>query len=329
MTQEALVITEDFVLTETINRTAISPFNRPSEDVILQSSDGLELYVNRWVLRDASTVFADMFDVPQPSVAIGQSSEAIDGAHAISDTKLPPPAPTPPLIPVSEDGETLEQLLKLCYPLAVPPLFPTFASVKPVLVAANKYHIDHVLDLLRPRLQHFSATQPVHVYAFAARYGMLMLMKDAARDFLMLPNMWCYAGELDGITGTEYHRLLMYRNRCSAALQELIATPLRTYFVEPDSCCREHRCEAAWFRAYWDKLGTLLHATPSPEAVHDPKLTEEMLKKAISCSTCKDKVFRHLRRFSELFIADVEKRVLKVRVPNYTGSVRGPCACPQ
>ncbi|RPD58988.1 hypothetical protein L226DRAFT_614227 [Lentinus tigrinus ALCF2SS1-7] len=314
-------------MAEKTNRTTVSPFNRPSEDVILRSSDGLELYVNKWVLKDASTVFADMFDVPQPPATDHGSIQVADGA--LPDAKPPPSDNTPPVIPVSEDGNTLEQLLKLCYPLSVSPTFLTFDSVKPVLVAAHKYHIDHALELVRPRLQHFSRTQPVHVYAFAARYGMTTLMEDAARDFLMLPDMWAYASELDGVSGTEYHRLLMYRNRCAATLKDLIATPLRTYFPDPDawiwltcSSCRKHRCgdgkcvpeckEAAWFRAHWDKLGTLLHATPALDAIRDPKLTEEPMKEAVTCSTCRNKVFRHMRRFSELFFAEVELRLSKI-----------------
>ena len=313
------------LVTKPAHRTKVSPFSQPSEDVILQSSDGMEFFVNRWILKSASTVFADMFDIPQPSTA-GDDRKSQTTADASSPSKY-----SPPVIPVSEDGDTLERLLLLCHPLAIPPRIPTFDSVKPVLVAAHKYQIDHALELLRPRLQRFSRTQPVRVYAFAARYGMTTLMRDAAREFLMHPDMWSYAPELHEISGAEYHRLLVYRSRCCATLQDLVATPLRTFFTKPDdwvwlTCvlCRKHMCgykrcvpkceETAWFRAHWERLGTLLRATPAVDAIRDPMLADEAIKEAITCRTCAEHVLVHMRRFSEIFLKEVEHRLSKVRV---------------
>ncbi|RDX54058.1 hypothetical protein OH76DRAFT_1059743 [Lentinus brumalis] len=338
---------------------AANPFDRPSEDVVLRTSDETEFYVNKWVLRDISSFFADMFDVPQPTVTkaedassdidLGPSISRLEGSTGDVEVSAPSSPPLPTVIPVTEDATTLGLLLKLCYPSVNLPTFPTFDSMKPVLAAAHKYDIEHVFDVLRPRLREISRKTPVRVFAFAARYGsrgdgsrMSALMQDAARDFLTLPDMWCYADELASIDAATYYRLIMYRNLCTSALQELRHTPLRAWFSGPPwfsqpqewiwfSCCGQHPgknwnhdcdqdCTAAtWFQAHWARLCDVLGKTPHAEAIRDPKLADQVLQEAYRCEGCRTyKVSgsEQIRRFTNLFAADVEKRLSKISLDN-------------
>ncbi|KAI0732150.1 hypothetical protein C8Q72DRAFT_753347, partial [Fomitopsis betulina] len=45
---------------------APAPFNRSSADVILRSSDLVDFRVRKGILAEASSVFDDMFGIPQP-----------------------------------------------------------------------------------------------------------------------------------------------------------------------------------------------------------------------------------------------------------------------
>ncbi|KAI0694566.1 hypothetical protein C8T65DRAFT_666594 [Cerioporus squamosus] len=320
---------------------APSPFNRPSEDVVLRSSDGTDLYVNKWVLRDISSFFADMFDVPQPTVtkredASGNVDEPTRlDRDTIVDVETSPPSsrPLPTVIPVSEDARTLGLFLKLCYPSAI-------------LAAAHKYHIDHIFDVLRPRLEEISRKTPVRVYAFAARYGsggdecrMSALMRDAARDFLRLPDPMCYADELASIDAATYYRLIMYRNLCTSSLQELRRTPLRAWFSNPGKwtwflCeqCGQHKkdaydswdphvCDpccigASWLHTHWARICDVLGKTPHAEAIRNPELADSLLQEASRCDTCRKVVSKQIRRFTDLFAEDIQRRLSKISLDN-------------
>ena len=43
-------------------------------------------------------------------------------------------------------------------------------------------------------------------------------------------------------------------------------------------------------------------------------LADEAIKEAITCRTCAEHVLVHMRRFSEIFLKEVEHRLSKVRV---------------
>lgn len=217
-----LVTDSEKAKTASTTLTAVSPFNRPSEDVILRSSDGVDFYVNKWILIGASAVFADMFSLPQPASDVSSKDPSAPSESVVSSP------PKFPVVELNEVGRTIETLLRLFHPLPPSPEFPTFDSTKPVLEAAHKYQMDHAFELLRPQLLRFSKVTPVRIYAFAARCGVSDLMQSAADEFLRSPNRWAYADELSDVSGTEYFRLHMYREQCTAAIRALSETDLKT-----------------------------------------------------------------------------------------------------
>ncbi|KAI0794273.1 hypothetical protein C8Q74DRAFT_1247696 [Fomes fomentarius] len=320
--------------------TAVSPFNRPSEDVILRSSDGVDFYVNKWILIHTSAVFADMFSLPQPA-----SDASSDDPSAPSESVVSSPPTEFPVVELNEVGTTIETLLRLFHPLPPSPDFPTFDSAKPVLEAAHKYQMDHAFDLLRPQLLRFSKVTPVRVYALAARSRVSDLMRSAADEFLRSSNRWVYADELSGISGTEYFGLQMYREQCTAAMRALSETDLKTWFTNRNewtwfTCryCVEHyadnrnhingRCgdcvEAPWFREHWSRMFAILMATPSPDAIRNLSHLNQTLKDASACKVCRLVVFQQLCRFNDILIADIEQRLFMVSLETvpcvpYTG----------
>ena len=83
-------------------------FNAPDADVILRaplkkgSTELKDFRVHKAILSVASTLFSDMFSIPQPP------------PYAKGDTTLP-------TVQVAESAEVFELFLRLIYPIAEPP----------------------------------------------------------------------------------------------------------------------------------------------------------------------------------------------------------------
>ena len=78
------------------NVTLEHPFNKPTADVILRSSDDVDFRVHKVILAEASPVFEGMFSIPQPP--------AETPPMAPSDT---PPVNGLAVVPFAETGAAL------------------------------------------------------------------------------------------------------------------------------------------------------------------------------------------------------------------------------
>ncbi|KAG9040666.1 hypothetical protein FS837_000321, partial [Tulasnella sp. UAMH 9824] len=104
------------------------PFDADSVgDCIIQASEGAEFKVLRAILGMASCVFRDMFDMPPPQ------------SDSTENTKKEDSAPLP-VIPVSEDAETLQVMLQMIYPIA-PPSIQSITLANKLATACAKYFI--------------------------------------------------------------------------------------------------------------------------------------------------------------------------------------------
>ncbi len=241
----------------TVTTTAPAPFDRSAADVILRSSDGVEFHVFKWILEDASPIFADMCKLP-PTGEI----YAVD---------------------LTETSDTLQRLLELYYPFPPQPQFVSFEDSKIVLVAANKYQLSRVASALALATLPHILDKPLRAYAFAVRYNMTELIRLLAREFLRVQDTTVYSEELEDITAGAYQRLLIYRKACAASIEELMAdkwfpgdTVWRWIVCHK---CVKHRqncmrltntcgCGVAeWFKTYWEHVRTLLRAMPSHEII--------------------------------------------------------------
>ncbi|KAG9040566.1 hypothetical protein FS837_000454 [Tulasnella sp. UAMH 9824] len=142
-----------------------SPYDLSSlGDCILCSSDGVHFKVYRNILSLASTVFADMFSMPQPPT----TSEL-----SISDA-----------IKLTEDSHVLHALLTLLYPVELP-IIDSYDLAADLVVACDKYGIN--VNLLKPHLSQSLQNKkglekdPLGVYAIAWRLGLEEDAKHASR----------------------------------------------------------------------------------------------------------------------------------------------------
>ncbi|KAH9921634.1 uncharacterized protein B0H18DRAFT_1020597 [Fomitopsis serialis] len=134
------------------------PFNNHygDADVVLQTKDMTRFYVHRAVLRIASPLFASMFASWQPNLH----------PTASSDTMFFDDYMRLPVVKVAEKADTLDRLLRMCYPIPES-AFVDVADLSPVLGAALKCNMTEAIDVLIDKLLDFCKDYPLQVFAAA------------------------------------------------------------------------------------------------------------------------------------------------------------------
>ena len=173
-------------------KIAATPFDRGDADFVLRSSDNVEFRVHRLILSMASSVFEGMFSVPKPPALS-------------SDLPIPEVA-------ISEDSETLDLFLRVCYPL-IEPEVQTLPLLRKVLTAGDKYDAPIVVHAMTRELRQarFMDNDPLRVFAVACLCDLEKEAKVAAEKAVLegmihSPAPGC--PELDEISAGSYYRLL-------------------------------------------------------------------------------------------------------------------------
>ncbi|KAM5530301.1 hypothetical protein V8D89_016025 [Ganoderma adspersum] len=186
------------VLEPSVSKAAF-PFDEDDADITLRTSDNVEFRVHRVILSLASSVFKDMFSMPQPSGSTGENDSAREP------------------ITVSEDGATLDVFLRICYPtINIKP--SSLGQLRKVLAAATKYDAPLVLDQMKEALMipEFLDSQPLVVFTIACVFHMEEVAQAAAETAITVPNLMSTFNypKLEDVSAGAYHRLLqLYRTR--------------------------------------------------------------------------------------------------------------------
>ncbi|KAF9813663.1 hypothetical protein IEO21_05434 [Rhodonia placenta] len=181
-------------------KTALSPFDKDDADVILRSSDNVDFHVYKVVLRMVSGIFHDLFSIPQP---LHPHPNDIHPERGI------------PLIPVPEDGKTLDCLLRLCYPTPDPEAVDDVDLLAAVFTAARKYDMEDAASRMKKSILQLGTDASLHertirIYAKAIQLG----LEDVAHAAAHASTSWQtfnYVAELDNITAGALYRLLRFR----------------------------------------------------------------------------------------------------------------------
>lgn len=174
----------------------------PGADVILRASGGKELHVHKLVLSLASSVFRDMFSVPQPPPT--DSSQL-------------------PIIDVSDPPEALELFLQTIYPTRNP-LMDDVKKLASVLHLVDKYDARDVLDVHKDYLPStFGDLPPIQIYAILCACGREEEAGAAARrvSFASLQTLDSNP-LLQLITTTQYQRLLSFMTSRDKRMREIV-----------------------------------------------------------------------------------------------------------
>lgn len=219
------------------------PFDHPAADAILRSSDNVDFRVHKLLLSLASTVFNDMFSLPQDTQDASQD-EMKDGL---------------PVIQVAEARRVLERFLFMCYPPAAvdPPEFDeNFRDVEELMEVAIKYHAERIEKRLRKMLvsPKFLEADPLRVFGAACRCKMSEEAKMAARATLAKDILKReYGPEIASITGGQMFHLLQYHAECvNVARREVYEVPVKSKTFEMQEECSTPFCGAKTYRLEGD-----------------------------------------------------------------------------
>lgn len=291
------------------SRPAPAPFDKPTADVVLHTSDGVLFRVFRWILEDNSPIFSTIFALPQPhqSMTTTHAFTESDGADSEIRTSI---------IAIEEPSHILGMLL--CYPFPERPSIASFDEAKPLFIAAHKYEMSRIVPvLIEAAIPHLKA-DPLRAYAFAVRYRMDALARAAAREYISVDvTTYPPIEELEDITAGDYQRLLAYRQECVAALSSLNArwVPDGTseYRWRWRTCysCKSDKSVAGWYQEHWDRIAAILRSAPGSGAIKSLQRIEETLD-AIKCHKCNHSAWKDLLEFSELLFEEVQKLLATV-----------------
>ncbi|EPT01085.1 hypothetical protein FOMPIDRAFT_1041463 [Fomitopsis schrenkii] len=274
---------------------APAPFNKASADVILRSSDLVDFRVRKGILAEASSVFEDMFGIPQPEITPSQG----DTREGL------------PVVKLEEDSDILQWLLRLCYP-GNSPRIDDLDNLRPIIRAAIKYDIPEVLRTLKENLGSFAESMPVRVYAIALQFKFEAEAREAARAFLARPVESADVPELVEITGKDLHNLLKYHRACSVVAARVASDPSwvpqsEVWFATcraHGTCARKHLGNvnaSEWWINYMTGSARILEATPAGKALLVEGRTDAALRDAAECMVCKHPAPEQMRKFIRQF----------------------------
>lgn len=226
-----------------------APFDDEDGDVILRLSDGVDFRLYKVVLAKASPVFHGMFTLPD--------------SHPTGD---------PQIVTMTEDADTLEGLVRFCYPVRRPP-FKSLDLLVSVISAATKYDmLDVRSDIIQREDTFLSNSPPIRVYLLACVWKIPRFARRAARQLLddadaLTPNPM--PPEFRTLPCDVMHAFTVYRKACSTAALKV---------VDDDE---------------WLISGTYSHRTSYP-----PKGAHSDLSSAwiwVACQSCQADYSRELR----------------------------------
>ncbi|TBU34038.1 hypothetical protein BD311DRAFT_747015 [Dichomitus squalens] len=321
------------------------PFNNPSADLILRTSDNVKFRVWKSILREASPVFADMFALGRRPIQPSQFDVDSDGGGDHKPSLSSSSLELEPILDLPElTSTTLRCLLLTIYP---PPTyaFTSLDDLKAVLSAAHKYQMDAVMDSLEDVLvRDFVRKETLRVFCIATLYNRPSVREAAARRFLALPPVSAaeaYVDELQDIDARSYHQLLACRRQCASVLAE--ATRTLSWFQDGAwvftslvacGCGRDEisrplrgpdggevgRHIKRWFIAHYERCASALQDKPCGEALEDPALCDQALREATRCDKCRENVHDHMRIFMKSLREYVDGKVSQITTGIYCHS---------
>ena len=142
-------------------------FTTRDGDVIIRAAQEpgptRDFRVHKFILSLASSVFKDMFTLPEPP----------DQNH--------PESPEVPVVDVSDPPKIIDTILRLIYPGVEPPKISDVSTLSALFSTADKYNITSIYPVLKESMKSFLPRDSFTVYLIACRLGLLEEAKEAAR----------------------------------------------------------------------------------------------------------------------------------------------------
>ena len=200
-------------------------FDGPDPDVIFRtplqpgSDEFKDFHVHKLILSIASTVFYDMFSIPQPP---HNASEEI-----VLD-----------VVQVAEPAKVFETFLLLIYPVN-PPVIEDLQLVGDLFQLADKYMVKGVASKLKKRLisPSFLRDDPIGVFAIACRNNLDEEAKLALSHTFSIDVVSQISDKhLQTMTARTYHRLLAEHALRRKELMSAVDSALASRVWKPCHC---------------------------------------------------------------------------------------------
>ncbi|KIP04951.1 hypothetical protein PHLGIDRAFT_42129, partial [Phlebiopsis gigantea 11061_1 CR5-6] len=175
-------------------------FNKDSADLVLCSCDGVDFYVLRAIMAEASPIFDAILALPQPAGKVRRVGMGENDAR---------------LIQMTEDACTIEHVLRFVYPVE-PPDITELSEIFPVLEMSTKFMLTCVTKLTMRQYEALAREQPLRAYALACKWRRDDAIRIAAKASLAYPapEGTLYLDEMEDISAGAYVRLHQYRDSC-------------------------------------------------------------------------------------------------------------------
>jgi len=258
----------------------------PGADVILRAPGGKEFHAHTIVLSLASTVFADMFSLPQR-----------------------PPAELSrlPVVDIHDSPEAFEMFLQIIYPTPNPPInnIETLASV---LRLADKYNAGAVLEVHKEYLLSMCLdSPPVHIYAILSVCGREKEAEAAARrvSFASLASLSSHP-LLRLMTAEHYHRLVRFMVARDKRMRDILRNRRAEFEKNLPSPCSNptHQLYAGTVVAL---LQAAFEADPRVRVTEALGIVSNISPTFSPCNIGCVYGVRRLREFAELILKDLVK----------------------
>lgn len=299
-------------------KEANAPFNEPSADFILRTSDNVDFRVHKIILSMASPVFDSMFTLPRPS-----STDSQESMHGL------------PVLTCPERSTVLDPVLRFCYPTTVPAL-TKLTDLVAVYDALDKYSMEPLLRTVEAALILAVDQNPMVAYAFGCRHHLQSVITTAARATLATPLLYLpFVDELETITAAQLYRLQEYHRASSKAAAAaakrwawLTVSDIPLGSTEVGCKCRGKytygievqgsvfdalQKEWGFYAPYWwwdylEAMEKALALRPRGRTVTDKDALDPFLRKAAVCSNeaCRAGIKTFLQ-FTEKFSVRVEE----------------------
>ncbi|KAJ7759156.1 hypothetical protein B0H16DRAFT_630752 [Mycena metata] len=215
------------------------PFNDPSADIIIRSSENVDFRIHKILLALASPFFKEMFEVPQP--------RNIDGDHDKSDSQTRDGIP---IIFMYDDQNrvcgraVVNFVLESCHPARLQSNRPSLSAnmVGSVVDVATRYRMDWAVKSA-VRDSRLLQTHPFLLFAHACHQGLAAEATLAAKGTLRFRiEDFPRDTALKLISGYQYHTLLEFHRRSGKAAASIARGENLMWISEEivDKFCKRH-----------------------------------------------------------------------------------------
>jgi hypothetical protein len=287
------------------------PFNSPTADVIIRSSDSVDFRTSQGALSYVSPYFEKLFE--------GDAvDDAVDPSDSLKDGIL--------VVPIQVDSDTLRAILLRCIPGRAPEL--TMEGTRKALDVAMKYDMPLVTKALltrQPQLLSIDPSLAIVAFCVGCHYDWDKVVELGARsslsfaitDFPREETMkWC--------TMLQYHELLDFRRRCVDAV-----TPLCddiSWWRDSDCnhtkiCHRSRESHNDYIRTYFSRAKDALRDRPAGFVVQAHTLLDDLIKEVHKHEVNASSAFKIGKSLSDALAAMVNKTTSEV---SSWFSIQGP-----